>query len=83
MSSSSININTLYDSLVKYRSNLSQKFYNSFDEKKLKEQIEPLLKWINELKHKLEIYNDIHYLCPKCFQFPLIYNLPLQILKIK
>ena len=72
MSSSSININTLYDSLVKYRSNLSQKFYNSFDEKKLNEQIEPLLKWINEFKHKLEIYNDIHYLCPKCFQFPLI-----------
>ena len=64
----------IYDDYSRSRSS----FYNSYDE-----SLEPSssdnctfipkdLKWKEPLIPKLEKYINTHYLCPKCFQFPLI-----------
>ena len=53
-------------------------FYNSYDEKlefssSNNSTFAPKdLKWEESLIPKLEQYFNAHYLCPKCFQFPLI-----------
>lgn len=63
----------IYDNYSRSRSS----FYNSYDEKVHRSSDNPKfepkdLGWSLSLIPKLEKYINTHYLCPKCFHFPLI-----------
>ena len=67
-----------HSNILDYYLSSRDNFYNSYDEKlefssSNNSTFAPKdLKWEESLIPKLEQYFNAHYLCPKCFQFPLI-----------
>ena len=65
---------SIYDLYSRTHSICSEDFYGSAKSELLpiSGQSESISKWDTELIPKIKKYENAHYLCPKCLQFPLI-----------
>ena len=64
----------IFSSFMRIPSNYSTQFYGDIESELslLTGQVKSTSKWSPELIPKIKKYNNVHYLCPKCLQFPLI-----------